>query len=401
MLLFWGGGCSTAEPTEESSGAQDPASNTSVGSGTSGLAGSGSSASKAGSTAQAPSSAGSRALTAGRAGTSPSAGSAGTGGAGAGGQDAPAAAGTSGAAAGSGGIAGATTTQAGAGAGAAGATSANMDHYQARGVYEVERLDNQGAGTLTGATDAQYPQDPRQDPSAFTVYLPKTAAEGERFPLITWGNGTFVNPTYYDELNIHLASHGFVVVGANDSQVGSGAAMLAAVDWATAQNTDTSSRLHGLLDLEHVGATGQSQGGAGTCNAGLDPRIDAIAPLSGVPLDGGANFVANLKAPAFFVNSAGEDASGTNVKDIYERVSAPAIYAVTKTGEHNSYGDIADDPMAGFGGPADDARESRAGITAWFDWQLKGKAEVRALFIGPDCGFCSGSTWKQIISKGF
>lgn len=305
------------------------------------------------------------------------------------------------AAAGASGSAGAGLSSTGrAGAGGSAPVVVDMSHYQERGKYAVERLDNQGPGTLVGATDAQYPQSPHQDPSAFTVYLPKDAREGETFPLITWGNGTYVNPTYYDELITHIVSHGFVVVGANDSQVGSGEAMLKAVDWAAAQNTDSSSPLHGLIDSDHVGATGQSQGGSGTCNAGLDARIAAIAPLSGVPLDGGANFTMNLKIPAFFVNSAGEDASSTMVKDIYERVSSPAVYGVTATGEHNSYGDIADDPMAIIGGPADDARESRAGITAWFDWQLKGKSELRTLFVGADCGFCKGSTWKTIISKG-
>jgi hypothetical protein len=57
--------------------------------------------------------------------------------------------------------------------------------------------------------------------------------------------------------------------------------------------------------------------------------------------------------------------------------------------------------MAGIGGAADDARDSRAGITAWFDWQLRGKAELRPLFLGADCGSCKGSTWKTIVSKGF
>jgi hypothetical protein len=233
------------------------------------------------------------------------------------------------------------------------------------------------------------------------VYLPTNTAEGASLPLLTWGNGTYVNPTYYDELIMHIVSHGFIVVGANDSFVGDGRAMLKAVDWATAQNADSSSRLYKKIDTEHIGALGQSQGGEGTCNAGIDPRIDAIAPLSGIPLDGGDAFVNGLKAPVMFVNSATEDASGTSVKDMYNRVTAPAIYAVTATGDHNSYGDIADDPMAGFGGAADDGRDSRAGITAWFDWQLKGKPELRELFIGPNCGFCKGSTWKSIVSKGF
>lgn len=269
-----------------------------------------------------------------------------------------------------------------------------------RGPHHVTRLENQGKGTLQGATESMYPANNQDDPSAFTVYFPDDAP-GESFPLVTWGNGTFVVPTYYDELIEHLVSHGFVVVGANDSQVGSGTPLLKAVEWAIDQSKDMSSPLFGKIDSQHVGATGQSQGGSGTCAAGLDPRISAIAPLSGVPLDGGAMFVSGLKNPVFFVNSANEDAGSTMVKDFYDRVTVPAMYGVTAHGDHNGYGDIADDPMAGIGGAADDARESRGAITAWFDWQLKQKAEVRSLFVGADCGFCKGGKWKTILTKGF
>jgi hypothetical protein len=199
----------------------------------------------------------------------------------------------------------------------------------------------------------------------------------------------------------HIVSHGFVVVGANDSQVGSGVPMLQAVDWAKIQAEDMSSPLYKRVSFERVGATGQSQGGAGTCAAGLDATIAAIAPLSGVPLDGGSSFVAGLKIPAFFVNSANEDSGSTTVKGVYERVNVPAIYGVTAHGDHNGYGDIADDPMVGIGGPGDDAKESRGAITAWFDWQLKQKQDVKALFVGADCGYCKSPKWKTLLNKGF
>lgn len=309
-----------------------------------------------------------------------------------------AAAGASGAIANAG--SGGASDTAGSGGAPAASSAVTVKDYEMRGPYTPKRLQNQGVGTIQGATEAMFPTDTHDDPSAFTLYFPENPAEGERFPLLTWGNGTFVTPAYYDELIEHIVSHGFVVVGANDSQVGGGAQMLKAVEWATAQAADSSSPIYNLVDTEHVGALGQSQGGSGTCNAGLDPRIDAIAPLSGVPLDGGAMFVNGLKIPAFFVNSADEDGSGTTVKDIYNMVHVPAIYGVTAGGNHNSYGDIADDP--GYAGlEADDAKESRAGITAWFDWQLKGKMAVSALFLGADCGFCKGSTWKIIDSRGF
>jgi hypothetical protein len=33
------------------------------------------------------------------------------------------------------------------------------------------------------------------------------------------------------------------------------------------------------------------------------------------------------------------------------------------------------------------------GPLAWLEWQLKGDAQARAMFVGDACGFCSGSDW--------
>ena len=33
------------------------------------------------------------------------------------------------------------------------------------------------------------------------------------------------------------------------------------------------------------------------------------------------------------------------------------------------------------------------GPLAWLQWQLKGDAQARAMFVGDDCGFCSASDW--------
>jgi hypothetical protein len=297
------------------------------------------------------------------------------------------------------------TSGSGGAAGAAGSTQpVTVKDYEARGPYTVKRLLNQGMGTIQGGTAAQYPAGTTEDPSAFTLYFPENSSAGEKFPLLTFGNGTYVNPTYYDELIGHVVSHGFVVIGANDSMTGSGQQMLTAIEWATAQAADKSSPIFGKVDVEYIGAFGQSQGGVETCMAGMDPRVDAIAPLSGVPFD--TTNAANLKASAFFVNSyyeANNGGMGMNVETFYNSVTVPAIYGVLASGNHNSYGDIADDPGYGdeLGGKADDGRGSRAAVTAWFDWQLKGKKEVRALFVGANCGFCSGSTWQTIKSKGF
>ena len=34
------------------------------------------------------------------------------------------------------------------------------------------------------------------------------------------------------------------------------------------------------------------------------------------------------------------------------------------------------------------------GPLAWLQWQLKGDAKARAMFVGDNCGFCSGTPWR-------
>jgi dienelactone hydrolase len=232
------------------------------------------------------------------------------------------------------------------------------------------------------------------------VYVPDNAQAGERFPLLTFGNGTFCSPTFYDELITHVVSHGYIVVAANTSTVGTGAPMLKAVDWALAQNTQDAGPLSGKIDVEHIGAFGHSQGGAGTCNAGLDARIDTIVPLSGVPLneDAGTGTISKIKVPVFFVTTADEASGSTLIEDSFNAATVPAAYGVTISGNHDEYTDVADDPGVP-GLTSNDAKNSRAGVTAWFEWQLKAKTAARALFAGTSCGLCAGSTWKSLKSK--
>lgn len=289
-----------------------------------------------------------------------------------------------------------------AGSDGGGMSSAPLPDYTKRGRYMVKRLLNQGMGTIANGDSALLPLTSSNDPSALTVFFPENAQAGERFPLLTFGNGTFCSPTFYDELINHVVSHGFVVVAANTSTVGTGEPMLKAVDWALAQQAQSSSPIYGKIDPEHVGAFGHSQGGAGTCNAGLDPRVDALVPLSGVPLnqEAATGTVSKLKAPVLFLNTADEASGSSLIEDSFNAATAPAAYAVTMMGNHDEYTDIMDDPGVP-GLTSNDARQSRAAVTAWFDWHLKGMSQVRALFVGASCGFCAGSTLKTVKSKGF
>jgi hypothetical protein len=269
--------------------------------------------------------------------------------------------------------------------------------YAKPGPYSVKRLMNQGIGTITDGSGAVLPLDNSNDPSAFTLYFPENAKSGERFPLLTFGSGTFASPTLYDALIGHVVSHGFIVIATNTSNTGTAVEMLQAVEWALAQNDQSSSPIFGKVAGDHIGAFGHSQGGAGTMVAGADSRIDAIAPLSAAPLSGEE---LAIQCPAFYVTTENDVAPYDAIAQAYGGTPTPSVFGETNGGDHDEYTDIADDPQV----PSlvsNDGLRMRAAIAAWFEWQLKAKAELRPLFVGQSCGFCVDPNWKGFESRGF
>jgi hypothetical protein len=259
---------------------------------------------------------------------------------------------------------------------------------------------NQGLGTVSGGSSALLPLGNGNDPSGFTLFYPEGGAVGERLPLLTWGNGTVCSPTFYTALIDHVVSFGFIVVGANTSNVGTGAEMLQAIDWALAQDKDPSSPIYARVDGNHIGAFGHSQGAAGTVLVGADPRVHAIAPLSGAPRSGTQDASVQIQCPTFYVTTQNDIATPASIRQAYEYTPTPSVFGVTNGGNHDEYTNIADDPHVS-GLTSNDGLRVRAAIAAWFDWQLKGKIELLRLFVGQNCGFCTDPNWMTFESKGF
>ncbi|MEL5953225.1 acetylxylan esterase [Streptomyces sp. CLV115] len=219
-----------------------------------------------------------------------------------------------------------------------------------------------------------------------TLYYPRDIATSDRrHPVIVWGNGTFAFPVVYRELLLHWASQGFIVAAANTPQSNLGISMRAGIDLLTRRNADPASPFHDRVDLEHIGASGHSQGGAAAIVVGADPRIDTILPIQPGPL---AN-IDNVHVPALLL--AGQKDSIVFpflVKAFYNDADhIPAIYGELRGADHFT---VVGDP-----GPF------AAPTTAWFKAQLMGDQTARAQFFGADCGICTDSgTWSDVRRNG-
>jgi hypothetical protein len=217
-----------------------------------------------------------------------------------------------------------------------------------------------------------------QTDSVHTIYSPTNLGSlgCTKHPIILWGNGTFTQPSWYDGLLRHLASHGFIVAAANTSNAGTGQEMLQGIDKLRGFNEQGGNRFNQKVDLDRVGSTGHSQGGSGAVRAAADQRVDTTFPIEGGFFAGSAF---TYRVPTLFM--AGEnDTLKAGIRAQYDATrSVPAAYAELAGASHLV-------PLGNGGG-------FRAAATAWARWQLMGDTGARNQFVGANCGLCSSSAW--------
>lgn len=224
-----------------------------------------------------------------------------------------------------------------------------------------------------------------------TTFRPMTlGADGVPHPVIVWGNGTFLSVTSYAGVLTHWASHGFIVAAANTSNAGTGAEMIACMEWVLAENARAGSPYEGHVDAVHIGASGHSQGGGGAIMVGRDARIVVTAPLqpytSGLGHDSTSWVEQN--GPMFLMSGENDNIAGAgpNQLVVFNATNVPVFWGILAGADHlvSGTGDI-----TGYRGPA----------TAWFRLHLMGDESGRALFYGADCGLCVDPMW-DVQRKG-
>ncbi len=210
---------------------------------------------------------------------------------------------------------------------------------------------------------------------SFTLFRPIPEADSQPFPVITWGNGTFAIPQFYQGFLEHLASWGFVVIASNSPFTGSGQQMIEGVDWVLAQQGDPTSVLYQRVDTQAIGATGHSQGGGGAINAGTDPRVRCTAPIENIPGD-----VQQLQGPTLILAGLQDNvvpaawiARSTAIPSV-----VPTVFAVHREANHLT--------------PLGDGGVFRGVVTAWFRALLRGDSEAQQVFAA-NCELCQDPEW--------
>lgn len=216
------------------------------------------------------------------------------------------------------------------------------------------------------------------DWSLYTVFRPACMKPGEKYPLITWANGTCGEISGYTALLSTLASYGYVVIASNSTWTATAPTDMVqarAIDYAEALNKDESSILFGRIDLDHVGAAGHSQGAKATGNVDDDPRVKAVIFWNAGTSD--------VKP---FLDVSGErDVFPSTVDSMTSDTNAAAqpgawvyFHKVLETGgKSTGHLVLMEQPER-----VDELNR------AWWDWQLKGNDDAKKKFVGDNCTFC-------------
>jgi dienelactone hydrolase len=222
-----------------------------------------------------------------------------------------------------------------------------------------------------------------EDPiKKYTVYYPAEMGSSDKtYPMILVMNGTGGKATRYEAQFELYASWGFIAVGTQDKGTGTGVTTVKALQYMLEQNENPDSVFYQKIDLDNIGITGFSQGGAGVLNVLTKYEeasyFKAAAPLSPVSEYMTAQVTdytydsSLVKIPIMILAGTEGDFETETVIPInllneqYDKITTPKVMARRIGMDH-------DHMMYSAGGY----------VIAWFRWQLMNDEEAAQAFIG-------------------
>jgi hypothetical protein len=297
-----------------------------------------------------------------------------------------------------------------------------------------------------------------------TIYRPKDLSafgDKEKLPILAWGNGGCANSnSAHQNYLSEIASHGYLIVAIGPMQAGggrggrgagaaapaggpagaaapgaaapagapvpTGGTLLAAIDWATAQNANSQSPYYRKLDTSKVAVFGHSCGGLQALEISPDPRVKttlvvdsgilnspgaprgAPAPQGGAAAGGAGDgarggaapgaarggggglpgmppltkeLLAKLHSPVFYLLGGETDIAYANGMDDFKRIEKIPVFVANKG--------------VGHGGTFSQPHGSDWAMAsvAWLQWQFKADAEAAKLFTGNPPGLARKEGW--------
>lgn len=234
----------------------------------------------------------------------------------------------------------------------------------------------------SGKYETTYTTEKAEKPmKKYTIYYPSELESNDKeYPLVFITNGTGGKATMYKPLYKHLASWGFIVIGNQDKGTGTGETTSKALYYMLEENENENSIFYHKIDINNIGISGFSQGGAAVMRAitmyenskyfktavPLSPVNEKTASDVGYPYD-----LTKVNIPIMMLaGTSGEFETDIvipidTMKTMYEKISSPKVMARRIGADHDMMMYSAD----GY-------------VTAWMMWKLQGDEEAAKAFTG-------------------
>ena len=238
----------------------------------------------------------------------------------------------------------------------------------------------------------------------FRIWYPiELESNNQYYPLIIVTNASNTPASKYEPFFKRLASWGFIVVGNEDRQAGTGLTTSKTLDYLLELNENANSVFYSKISKDNIGIIGYSQGGAGAINAvtGYDNS--------------------NLYK-ALFTGSAAHPLLSKNMGWEYDYTKITIPYFMTAGTGSSDAGDNKENGWGGvtplsslieiYDGMTDDVFKVRARVsgaehqdiliktdgymTAWMLYQLKNDDVAGKVFIGEEAEILDNANWIDI-----
>lgn len=241
----------------------------------------------------------------------------------------------------------------------------------------------------------------------YRVWYPTEMETGENtYPLIVVTNASNTAALNYKPFFERLASWGFIVIGNDDRQTGTGMTTSETLDYILACNDDEDSIFYGKIDEDKIGCIGYSQGGAGAINAvtRFDNSKKFISLFTGsaaYPLlsknMGWEYDVSKINIPYFMTAGTGSsDDNGKSIHDLSELAGIAPLVSLVE-----NYDAISDDTLKArariIGAEHGDMQTQSDGyMTAWMLYTLCGDTEAGKVFVGENAELLDNGNWQDV-----
>jgi len=225
-----------------------------------------------------------------------------------------------------------------------------------------------------------------------------------RYPLIVVVNGSNTAALNYEPYFERLASWGFVVVGNDNRQAGTGISTSQTLDYMLEQNQNPGNLFYEKIDTQNIGIAGYSQGGVGAVravteceNSGWYKTIfTGSAAHSYLAQMWGGYDASKVSIPWFMAAAAGksDDTGATDAATDWLGV-APLSSLIDN---YNAMPDSVFKLRARVAGAEHAEIQMKTGgyMTAWMLYQLQGDEEAGKALTGENAEILRNANWQDI-----